>query len=180
MNITFQPQNFTGNRVKTVQILKNNKPFNATLIELTKLDINCVESLAERWKTKIIEQILTSMYIPLIGVKNPKIYAISTQKENFQKVSPKNILGMFEVTERDNLYALEYLEVKPTQTYGNNKRTFSEVGKACLDYIKTRFRHKDVEIYAIETAAPFYTKMNCINEPKDNCKFRYIIPKQEE
>ena len=57
--------------------------------------------------------------IMLLGLSNPKIYAISTQKENFHKVSPKNVLGIFEVTERDNLYALEYLEVKPTHTYGN-------------------------------------------------------------
>lgn len=179
MNITLQPQNFTGNRVKTVQILKNNKPFDATLFELTKSDINCIEDIAELWKTNIIEKLATSVYIPLKGTKNPKIYAISTQKENFHKVSPKNVLGIFEVTERDNLYALEYLEVKPTHTYGNKKRTFSEVGKACLDYIKTKFRHRDVEIYALESAAPFYTKMNCINQPKDNCKFRYIIPKQD-
>ena len=99
MNITFQTQNFTANRVKTVQILKNNKPFDATLFELTKSDINCIEDVAELWKTNIIEKLVTSVYIPLKGAKKPKIYAISTQNENFQKLSPKNILGVFEVTE---------------------------------------------------------------------------------
>ena len=129
MNINFQSQSFTGTRIKSVQILKNRNPVNVSLIELSKIDINCIDDVAELWNTNIIEKIANSMYIPIKDAKNPKVYAISTQFDNFQKVIPEKILGIFEVTERGKFYALEYLEVKPTETFENKKRTFSEIGR---------------------------------------------------
>ena len=92
---------------------------------------------------------------------------------------PKKVLGMFEVTERDNSYALEFLEVNPKQAFENKKRTFSKIGEACIDYIKSRFRNKDVEIQAIESAIPFYEKMGCIKPSKNCSAATYIIPKHD-
>ena len=179
MNINVYSPNFTGTYIKSVQVLKDNKPVNVSLIELTHKDINCIDDIAELWNTDIIQKLANSMYLPLSGTKNPKVYAISTQDKNFDKVSPQKVLSMFEVTERDNSYALEYLEVKPTQKYENKKRRFSNIGKACIDYIKSRFKRRDVEIYALESAAPFYAKMGCVEAPKDGSDYRFIIPKHE-
>ena len=179
MNTTYNSPNFTGKYITSVQILKNKKPIKASLVELTKKDANCIEDVAELWNTRIINKLAESVYIPLKDSKNPAIYAISTQDKSFEKVSPKKVLGIFEVTEKENLYTLEFLEVKPTQTYENQKRIFSEVGKRCMDYIKSKFRHRDVEIYAVKSACPFYEKMGCIKQPKDNSTLRYIIPKHE-
>lgn len=179
MNISYQSPNFTGKYIKPVNILKNNKPTTASLIELTKKDINCIDDLAEMWDTKITEMISTSMYQPLKGTVGQNIYVISTQNKNFEKVSPKKVLGIFEVTDRSDVFALEYLEVKPTQAFGNKRRTFTEIGKACIDYIKSRFKQKDVEIFSLREAAPFYEKMGCIKHPKCDSAFWYMIPKHD-
>ena len=179
MKITFQSPNFTGKYIKSVDILKNKQPTKASLIELTRRDINCIDDIAELWDTRITEMLSASMYQPLKGTVDQKVYAISTQDKNFEKVSPKKVLGIFEVTDRNDVYALEYLEVKPSQAYGKKKRTFTEVGKACIDFIKSKFKQKDVEIYALEDAIPFYEKMGCVRQPHTDSASWFLIPKHD-
>ena len=150
-----------------------------SLIELTKKDVDRIEDVADLWDSKIIQMLANSLYYPLKGTKNPKIYAISTQNKDFEDILPENVLGMFEVTERDNRYALEFLEVDPMQAYENKERTFSKIGEACIDFIKSIFKNRDVEIQSIESAVPFYKKMGCV-KPSGKCAAAtYIIPKHK-
>lgn len=182
MDMTCNSPNFNGRYIKSVNVLKNNVPTKVSLIELSKKDLYNIERVHEQWDTTISYLIAKSIYFPAKDTISQNIYAVSTQTKDFEKLAPSKVLGMFEVTDRGEHYLLDYLDVKPKHKYDKNKsvrKGFSQVGRACIDYIKSRFKNKDVEIHAVDNAIPFYEKVGCEKSKEKSVLNRFIIPKHD-
>ena len=171
--------NFTGTYIKPATVYKGGEKVHATVIELDKRDVKAVGKIVDKWDTWITNLIYAKFFKDPYP-KEEKFFAISTQTSNFQKVEPAKVLALFNVRDDKTKYTLDYIEVKPNSQFNplksNKKRTgFSQVGKACYDFVKEKFASKkETDLFAVDSAKAFYEKMGAVkSESKDGN--RYII-----
>ena len=172
--------NFTANYIKPIQIKKlqgiKYKPYEASLVELTKEDIPSIKQVSRDWKS-IISTLIecdTSLYM---GDKNYHFYALTKQKENFSSLKSNEVLGLMEIETGKDLNKIVALETNPkyiSYKYGSFKdrvktfvkklkefkpfREYKHIGKGLLNIAKEQSQTKEIELYARRQAINFYKK----------------------
>lgn len=87
-------------------------------------------------------------------------FLITKQKKNFEHITPEDVLGAAQFTEKKyKKNELAWLQVDPKTNYKpNGNREFKGVGKALVEHIKT-ISKKPFEVFSDPDAINFYTKL---------------------
>ncbi len=169
---------FTGTYVKPAKVFKNGEQLRAAIIELDKRDVKSVQKVTDKWDSHLTDLMCAKFYQP-DNYKNARFFAVSTQDADYQKVNPSKVLALFEVDDNKTVYTLQYLDVHPKHRRNPNligkRKGISKIGEACIDFIRNRFAtKKETELYAVESAKPFYEKTGCKKAPNGS-ENRYVI-----
>lgn len=168
--------NFTARLVSSPTIQQRNfiswKPYGVSIVELDSAhsdDIRALEEVSDNWCKnggKYADDIFLSA-IPelksscITGIKD-HFYALTTQKKNFEKIDPYDILGLMLFQEKnDNTNEIALLEVNPSTSKSKNNivRKYKEVGKALVEFVKSKFSHRDIDVLSDHKAIDFYKKV---------------------
>ena len=181
--INMNTLNFKANFINPVQIQKldgnNYKPVEASFTELNlqdKKDIFSLKEASQDWG----ECYATDMYIcsrDEVPDGNKKhIYALTTQKQNFEYLKPDNILGLVEFYEKpDKTNKIELLQVHPdniAMQFGRPK--YKRVGFAIIDSLKNLFPNNPIKLHSVSTAKGFYKKLGFVPDKSSYDSLDYI------
>lgn len=86
-----------------------------------------------------------------------QIYALTTQKEDFEELSPNSILGLVEVKNKPKTMEILHLQVDPELVFANSFPNYKYVGTGILNSLKKLY-NKTIELESACTAVEFYLK----------------------
>lgn len=173
------PINFTGSFVKNVTISKliadgKMKPENVALVKLDKADPRDTMTLAEtacKWEN-VASGYASNIYCDSLKAKNyPDVnnehyFALTTQKENFEKLEADKILGLSLFFEKNSPHnELAWLQANPSTNHEAGQRSYKNIGKALVNFMKGLFK-KPIFVQADKKAIPFYQKLGFIQTEK--------------
>jgi len=183
--------NFTANHIKNVEILKKcsdkYKPCEVALVELdacSQKDRNTVDGINRIWDYSFtaftyddMVKFSESNYL----ADRLHVYALTTQKGKYEKVTPKKILGIVELIEDTcSGNKIEVLQTKPTllpdMKHPNPK--YKHVGNQLISYLKDRHLNRQLYVNPTKTAVEFYKKQGFEWQPGFEYRNRmWIAPK---
>lgn len=175
-----------------IQNLNNDgyKPFNASFVEINpknKNDISLLKCLSDTWGS---DSYAGSIYSAALGdskldnliIENPidrKFFALTSQKNSYEKLDPKKVLGMVHINNYSNANSIEFLQVNPeyitplkkestveklfNKMFKITKATpkqpeYKHIGSGMLDSLKKLFPDKPITLLSVSTAIKFYKK----------------------
>lgn len=150
---------------------KNFIPYTVTFVKLdasNKMDMEVVEKSAKTWKnSKYIQRIATaSHWMDTVPIE---VYALTRQKNNFNKLNHNKILGFAEMRPDNNderfaaLYRLQVREEARTINNPKNK-TYKKVGSSILASLKNIYQNISLFSDGGTALEQFYTKNNFIKD----------------
>lgn len=161
--------NFKANlhSVGTIQKLDKSNHYTkqpAYFVELntkSKKDLNALERIATSWKDNIYA---TDTYYRFKEnffkeqqEHNERFFALTTQKNGFDKLDHHKILGVAEIyLPFDEDPEIEFLQTNPK--FLKNKAKFKHIGKVIVDKIKKILANNTISLYSTYNAIPFYEK----------------------
>ena len=156
-------------------------PVKSSFIELNPNDFNDLKTLSnidKNWNSEFSSTIYQSALSnkSLINT-NKKYYALTIQKDNFQTLDYKKILGLAEFENKEDLNKIVLLQVNPKYINNNphQKSLFSKIftkifrtknstlplykniGRGILDSFK-EISDKSLELFALNNTKDFYKK----------------------
>ena len=167
--ITFRANYISSEQIKIKSLNDEYAPEKASFIELnpkTLQDISAVEWMMGNWQgNHFTENIYDTFISPASG---DTFFALTTQKKDFEKINPKQILGiaLISPSEKDNEINIDFLETAPLYTYSKrnsttqNKPFYKWIGSAMIDGILKKFNDKTVSLFATTKSIPFYRAKN--------------------
>ena len=154
---------FVGYRPKTVNVVEIDKDDSEDMWALKKM--------IALWGKKSIVQDLFNSYS---GIEEDSIFVFTTQKNKYDKLRSKNILGYLQVQDTTNYDSvdIDVLQTKPSLKYKNlfkkipflNRavqylRKYHDVGKGMLKYTEDELcSGRKIDLYSLSGAIPFYEK----------------------
>lgn len=165
--------NFTANYIHSVKIKKLEgsvyKPFEAAFTEIdlnNKRDLFSLKETSDNWGECFAEDIYQDACKETsLGYKN-HIFALTSQKNNFDTLSPEKILGLVEFHEKkDNTNKIEFLQVQPdcvSCQFG--KANFKRIGSAIIKSLKILYPDKPIKLHSVIDAKKFYQKHHFIRD----------------
>ena len=88
----------------------------------------------------------------------PTVYAITTQRDNFEKLEPEKVLGLAETSiEFGIIKSLDYLQTNP-KFLNKVQPTIKHIGTAMLKFIENINKGHRIEIDSVKEAKAFYMK----------------------
>ena len=106
------------------------------------------------------------------NVENEHFIALTTQRENFEKLDHKKLLGvaMFSELYQDE-NSIEWFQVRPKYNYdySKNGRRYSQIGHSMLKYLQDNYKSKPIHVSASTCAVEFYKKHGF--EPVDEYEY---------
>ena len=177
---------FGAKYLNSVRIQKYNKqlkkfvPYDVNFVRIdgaNRNDLDVLDNIAKTWSNaKYLQTIVTAAHWM---DKKPdaqiKVYAITTQRGNFDKLRPHNILGLAEMTKDDdfeNSYLLHRLQVKPEEPDRRHTKMkkYKRVGSSMLKALKNEY--DSITLYAEEGTEAFYKSNGFI---EDFCGQRHFV-----
>lgn len=172
------------------------KPFNAAFVEMhpnSKNDISTLKCISNTWGQ---ESYASSIYNAALGdsrlddlvIEKPiarKFYALTSQKDSFEKLNPENVLGMVHVNNYPNFNSIEFLQTNPEYIIPVKKESFMEkclnkifkiqkpiykqpkykhIGSGILDSLKKLYSDKPMTLLSVHEAKKFYKKNGFVRE----------------
>lgn len=138
---------------------------NVCLVKLnydSMADYQALKTLSGLWakEENFIDTILAKLDYNRRNQYTPKsdIYFLTTQKKIFKYLKPEKILGIAEVTTKDDTSSYDYVQTRPDSMYGNDKRLFQEVGDIITKYVTKKFGRNHLYGYTIEKNIPFFER----------------------
>jgi hypothetical protein len=179
MNTINNNINFTSNFAKSARIIKDNKEIPAVILELEKSDVKEVQRVVDKWDTGLSDLISRNFYYNSFP-KDKRIFSLSTQTTNFRKLDSSKAEALFELTDEGDRYLFNYLDVNPKHKYNqitkSKRKGLKQIGRACIDFVKSKFGDKDIEFYSLEEAKGFYEHLG-IKQAPDSEGHKFLIPK---
>ena len=177
--------NFKATPLNTVKIKKYNKinkkfmTQTVTFVQLdanNRFDLEAVETAAKKWKNApFMKEIATASH----WMKNVpiEVYAVTAQKNNFEKLQYKNILGFAEMRqdEKDSKFReLCHLQVNPSAININSKaakKSYKGVGSSILTSLKKYYDY--ISLISVDNIniENFYLKNNFIRDYTQQNRF---------
>lgn len=184
------PVNFTANYVDSAYIKYRNKNNIKTdkqvaVVELDKnseADREAIYSAACMWKNgkdsnyawNILSAMERSQYP---WVEEEHYIAITTQKNNYDELDGKKILGVMMFSDHyEDKYEIDWLQVKPRCNYSDSKndRRYSQVGSAMIKYLKDNYKLKPIYVSPAVEAVEFYKKRGFNQEGESEYNLCYF------
>ena len=174
--VSMCPINFKANYIKPVNIKKQGEDYSASLIQIDKTnpnDIKALQKLAYSWGTRTYAYDVyinaSDDYYALRGEENyskysdpSEYYAITKQKNNFDDLNYADILGITQLSNRENTNEIKYLQVEPKNSYYSKQRKYSHVGSTLIENIKQMFSDKVLFLYSNAKSISFYEKLGFV------------------
>lgn len=180
---------FTARYVRPANIKKLDgdtyKPHTASVVEMELSDIQAIEDIAFDWRQPVSTQIYK--HSGRIGQDGVHVYAVTNQKNGFEKLDCNKVLGMMlykEAGSADTHNTIEYLQVAPSdmseknngklsnlvdklmcKIFKSGKAEHKHVGKSLLDTVKEMPSDKPIDLYAVPNAVKFYLKNDFVPIP---------------
>ena len=162
MNVSFK-----ANFITSTNVLQKNKVLNTwhkkkcSIIELDKRDsndFNAIRELTKLWSVYALVNDLLSSLLKRSRLER-HVYAITTQKKDFEIPDSSQILGITMVSKLlDSECYIDYLEVNPEYSYDNKDSKLKHIGTAILDFLKGINRNNVLSLCSLTQAKPFYIK----------------------
>lgn len=161
---------FRANFITKTPVLKYNPKINnyaETKVSLVEFDFKNSQDLmaivnsVKNWKTKLFAGQTASnasmMYNNLLSAKKNRIYILTSQGNNFDKLNYKDILGLLQMSKvLSKSGEIEYFEVNPDVKFENTNRVFKHIGQGMIDGLKGLY--DKISLSAFYEAIPFYDK----------------------
>ena len=180
--------NFTANFVKTARINrlnKNNKysPYEASIVELdyhNKNDVSALSETVSNWDDSLTVFSVSDMENAKNGkgIVDPfKVYAMTTQKSNFEEMNPDKILGVIEVSDKTATTGrskIEILQTNPEYNYDvryASKTKYKDIGKRLVKQVQSEC--SSLYAYPVKSAVRFYETMG-FKKAEDFQKTNYM------
>lgn len=161
-NISFQGHFINNTQIKE---LSNKKyvPLDVAFVELephNKNDLNTLYEIKDEWNG-LFEYLIYN-------------YALTTQKDSFELMDYKKILGIVQFNKTDTTNEIEFIQTNPLYiTKSRNffskifqKKTYKKIGSAMVNSLKN-LSDKSIKLYSIENAEEFYKKLGFIKKYPD-------------
>lgn len=157
----------------------------ASLVELdlkSKADNVCIQDMIYDWGgsdsyTFHIARNMGQVYYELNDNTSPipRVFAITEQKDNFDKLNSKKILSIAETTDiKPTIVNIDFIETHRAQAYGAKDPKYKYLGTALVNCIKSVFKGKALELYSTDKALSFYLKngFELMSSNFNKCIFR--------
>jgi hypothetical protein len=91
-------------------------------------------------------------------VESEHFLAVTTQKDNFENLDYKKVLGMVMVSEEEDCSVIDWMQVKPGYAFFDNKnsRKYFHVGKAMRNYVQQNYSALPLYVYPAIGIEDFY------------------------
>ena len=128
-------------------------------------DLNVLNKLDQSWQRQLIVKDIIKNFIDFHNRKRfyeeGHFFVLTTQDEGFENLDESKILGITEVNKMHstNSITIENLQVNPNTKYRELFRKYKYVGAELVNFIKSHFSEKEITLYALRTAIPFYEKL---------------------
>lgn len=167
-SINFRAKFIKNDYIRKIDTTCNTyKPSKVTLVELDggkQSDLFAVSDISKNWKNEkyasSIARIMQCLFSGFLDKNERKIFALTTQKEHFNRLQSDKILGITEIdlSKGKGVY-LDYIQVNPKYMYTktNPNRKYKDVGKCILDFIKN-FYKKEITLCSDFRVTNFYEK----------------------
>lgn len=122
-------------------------------------DLKAIDSAVVDWRGQffaedILKKAILMNQSSLVG--DSKIYMLTTQEKNFDKLDGLKILGLAEMEQKPNQPSeLVHIQSKPDTTYGSSNRKYKLVGESILNSLK-KIYSKSIELTSAYWATNFY------------------------
>ena len=167
MDISFQ-----GNKIGTASVLKKElltskySPKQVALVEFdfkSKDDLKTLKVLKKDWNG-----FASDIYREAEKGYADSVYALTTQKDTFEKITPQKVLGLAEVVNiGGGNISLEYLQTKPNYIFDDDKiRKIKHIGKALIDSLKSKENVKSIQVNPLHSVIDFYKKQGFVSSNK--------------
>ena len=143
--------------------------FNKNSVE----DLNTLKKLKKRWPLTFASNIFREF--TLIG-DAVKVYALTLQEKNFEKLDADDILGLAEISNEESEVTLEALQTKPKYMYNdkNQNSLYKSIGTTLLNSIKNISYIKRIKVHSLFSVIPFYEKNEFKNIDENNSLLTWI------
>ena len=145
-------------------------PHDVALVELdahSYNDLKSIEDIVFPWGG--LSSLTLEIYDKMSAVyENPPhinngwyFYALTNQKNGYEKLDSKAILSIAQVTDTNsgnNKIKINYFETNEKYNYYAKKPKFSQIGTALVNGIKKIYPNKNIVLTAIDDAIPFWEK----------------------
>ncbi len=159
---------------------KTYQPLNVSLVEIEPAsndDLRTLVNVAKGWgKNHTYATDIASTASGIAGdflpAENFKIYALTRQDENYEKLNEHKILGLAQIElEKHQPAELAYLQVNPETAYASDTRQYKQIGTGFINVLK-KIYNKAITLSSVYSATNFYEKNGF--ELIDPNKLRYI------
>lgn len=146
---------------------------------LNKNDIRALDTISKNWKecsfTVWIKNIAIAIKNNSQYYRKNEIFALTTQENNFTKLNPENILGVFNVKVLDSKghAYLEHIETNPLYRT-NSHAKYKAIGTGMLDSLKQIYRKISLFSLNKQKVKEFYIRNNFIESPEHSCEFEWV------
>lgn len=170
---------------------KTHKRTPAAIVELAKTDVKDIDTLvniSRDWEKDGKKNSGFSNYVNMILARlsnddaDPEqtehYLALTLQKDNYEKLNSKDVLGVSLFTENGTAGDLDFLQVAPKtcKTFETPERKYRNVGSAMIDYLKKAFSNVHIFVNPAPSAKGFYTKKGFVQYCKE-CSWYWHLPK---
>lgn len=105
--------------------------------------------------------------------ENSKFYAITLQKNEFDNIDHKKILGITEIVESDDKISIKFLQVDPMNKWGEPFAKFKHIGTAIIDSLKSIYKKSSIELRSTNSAMKFYKAIGFTKKALKSSDFIY-------
>lgn len=139
-------------------------PTDANVVELSaknKNDLKTLQEIKELWREPnyagaICEDAFRAK--ATYEEYKPSFYAITTQKDNFEKLQPEDVLGLAETrTTFGAIKSLDFLQTNP-KFLKKIKPAIKGIGSEMLAFVESINKGRRIEANAVVGTEPFYLK----------------------
>lgn len=179
---------FNGNYISpaTVQKRGKNGVYNDHKVSFVKIDLSngsdifALQKINDTWQnatfiTDICDD-ASFLHENKFFDNGHEFYVLTTQKKEFHKLNPDEILAGTSVSARPLLpyVNIEHLEIKPGFQYPEQNRLYKKVGTGMIEALKKVFSKKDITLHSIFSALDFYKSNGFIQLSRDSRDLRFF------
>lgn len=164
--------------VTVKKLVENSKSYitkNVSCVELDPLNSADVKAINETQEEFFYNSFVDDIYFKARKLfhrgenpKNMQIYALTTQKDNFEKLDGNKVLAMANIVPKeDNGAYLDYIQAHPLIAYAIGKPPYKNVGTELIKILQEKFS----SIRCNSVADAFYSKNGFVREKQGSNYF---------
>lgn len=186
-NTNFKAKFVGKTEIKKLNTLKNEyEKYGVSFLEFdasNKNDLKAMKNISRYWCDSQFAwdvcQSADAIFHEALNPKTNKVYLLTKQKDNFEKLKPDEVLGLADVETKKYENGEDYLYIHRLQTnpdfLDKEQPFFKHIGTGILNILKSF--NKVIELNSISSARGFYKNNEFINFQDSYLKFRWTPDK---